>query len=141
MVDDERFVALIETDAIRTQIVRFARYLDERRWDEYSALFTEDGTLELPFGSWSGPTVIRDHVEADFAKYTATQHINSNYDIKLDGDTANVRATFVATHVTESDGTASWRGGGAYHLVLRQIAGAWRIKRLTIEPIWRYEMH
>ena len=87
--------------------MRFARYLDERRWDEYSALFTEDGILELPFGSWSGPAMIRAHVQADFAKYTATQHINSNYDIELDGDTANARATFVATHVTESDGTAS----------------------------------
>ena len=140
MADDERLVALLETEAVRVQIVRFARYLDERRWDDYSALFTDDGILELPFGSWEGPATIRAHVQAEFAKYTATQHINSNYDIQLDDDTANARATFVATHVTTSDGTALWRGGGAYHLVLHQIAGVWRIKRLTIEPAWRYEM-
>jgi 3-phenylpropionate/cinnamic acid dioxygenase small subunit len=139
MADDGRLLALLDTEAVRVQIVRFARYLDERRWDDYSALFTDDGILELPFGRWEGPAAILAHVKADFAHYTATQHINSNYDIELRGETASARATFVATHVTTSDGTALWRGGGAYHLELRQIDGVWRIKRLTIEPAWRYE--
>jgi 3-phenylpropionate/cinnamic acid dioxygenase small subunit len=139
MSNDERLAALLESEAIRIQIVRLARYMDERRWDEYSELFTDDGALELPFGSWKGPAAIRARVEADFADYTATQHLNSNYDIELQGDTATARATFVATHVTTPDGTAFWRGGGAYHVELRQVAGAWRIERLTIEPAWRYE--
>jgi 3-phenylpropionate/cinnamic acid dioxygenase small subunit len=137
MANDDRLAALLDTEAVRVAIVRLARYMDERRWDEYSALFTDDGILELPFGSWAGPAAIRARVQADLAGYTATQHLSSNYDIELRGETATARATFVATHVTTSDGTAYWQGGGAYHLALRRIAGAWRIKRLTIEPAWR----
>ena len=33
------------------------------------------------------------HVQADFAHYTATQHINSNHDIELRGDTASGSVT------------------------------------------------
>jgi 3-phenylpropionate/cinnamic acid dioxygenase small subunit len=139
MAYDERLVALLETEAIRIQIVRLARYMDERRWDEYSALFTDDGTLELPFGSSEGPAAIRARVEADLSNYTATQHLNSNYDIEVRGDTASARASFIATHVTTADGTGFWSGGGAYHLELREIAGVWRIERLIIKPAWRNE--
>ncbi len=139
VVSDERVLALLETEAVRIQIVRLSRYIDERRWDDYSALFTDDGVLELPFGKWEGPAAIRARVQADFVNYTATQHLNSNYDIEIIGDTASARATFIATHVLTSDGTTFWTGGGAYHIELRRVTGVWRIERLTIELAWRYE--
>ena len=135
--DAGALAALIDGEAVRAQITRFSRCLDERRWADAAALFTDDGALELPVGSWSGPAAILARVEADLAGYAATQHVSANHDVELHADTARVRTTFIATHVTDGDGTAFWRGGGIYHLELRRVDGSWRISRLRIEPVWR----
>ncbi len=138
MTDDPRLSVLFETEAIRTQMVRYPRYLDERRWDDYAALFTDDGVLAHPGGQADGPAAIRVRVEADLSVYAATHHLTSNYDIAIEGATANARATFIATHVTAPDASAYWQGGGAYRIAFRRIDGVWRIERLTIEPAWRF---
>jgi 3-phenylpropionate/cinnamic acid dioxygenase small subunit len=138
MTDDAALSALLETEAIRTQMVRYPRYLDERRWDDYVALFDDDGVLAHPGGRTEGAANIRTRVEADLGGYTATHHLTSNYDITVDGDTAVARATFIATHVTAPDGGAYWQGGGVYRIALRRVDGIWRIQALTIEPAWRF---
>ncbi len=137
MTGDEPLLALIDSEAVRAQITRFGRCLDEQRWEDYVALFTDDGVLELPFGSWSGRASILARVKADLDGYVATQHVGTNHDVELHGDTAHARTTFIATHVTAADGTAFWRGGGVYHVELRRVDGSWQISRLTIEPVWR----
>jgi uncharacterized protein (TIGR02246 family) len=137
VTDDERLAALCDRESIRTQITRFGRYLDERRWEEYAALYCEDGVLELPFGSWTGRTSILARVKADLAEYVATQHVSANHDVEVDGDNARARTTFIATHVTAEGGTAFWRGGGVYELELRRVDGAWQIARVAISPVWR----
>ncbi len=134
---DPALSALFDRETIRAQIICFGRYLDERRWEDYAALFADDGVLELPFGSWTGRASIVAQVMADLSGYTATLHVSANHDVELHGDGARARATFLATHVTAPDGTAFWQGGGVYHLELRRVDATWRIGRLTIEPVWR----
>ena len=137
MTNEDRLATLCDREAIRTQITRFGRYLDERRWEDYANLFSEDGVLELPVGSWTGRASILARVKEDLAGYVGTQHVSANHDVELDGDTARARTTFIATHVTAADGTAFWRGGGAYEIELRRVGGAWEIARMTISPAWR----
>jgi uncharacterized protein (TIGR02246 family) len=137
MTDDQRLTAMLDSEDIRALITRFGRCQDERRWANYAALFTEDGVLELPFGSWTGPGPISAQVESDLAVYVATHHVSTNHDVELDGDSALARVTFIATHVTSADGMAFWRGGGVYRFELRRVDGTWRIARVTIDPVWR----
>jgi uncharacterized protein (TIGR02246 family) len=136
MTDAERLSALLDSEAIRSLITRFGRCQDERRWADYAALFTDDGVLELPFGTAAGRGPISAQVESDLGIYVATQHVSTNHDVELNGDTALARATFIATHVTAADGTAFWRGGGVYRFELRRVDGTWLIARVTLTPVW-----
>lgn len=136
MTDAERLSRLIESEAIRALITRFGRCQDERRWADYAALFSDDGVLELPFATVTGRAGISAQVESDLGIYVATQHVSTNHDVELDGDTALARATFIATHVTTADGTAFWQGGGVYQFEFRRVDGAWQIARVTLTPGW-----
>jgi ketosteroid isomerase-like protein len=133
---DDRLQRLVDESDIRALISRFARLLDERRWKDYAALYTDDGTLELPFGRAEGRERIQQWAEAELGRYCATQHVGGAVDIEFDAGTVIVHATLLATHVASEDGRAFWTGGGWYALTLRREGGRWLFATVAARPSW-----
>lgn len=137
MPDAARLARLVDEDDIRTLLIRFGRLLDERRWDEYAALYARDAVLELPHARHEGRAGLAEFVGADLGRYVATQHISASHDIQVDGDIAMARSTLIGVHVTSEDRRSYWAGGGWYHTRLRRHSdGGWQLTHVSARPEW-----
>lgn len=135
-VSQERLQRLVDEDDIRTLLIRFGRALDERRWDDYAALYAEDAVLQLPHGRHEGRAGLADFVAADLGRYVATQHISASHDITVTGDTAEARASLFGAHITSEDRRSFWIGSGWYHTQLRRTTEGWLLTRVEARPEW-----
>ncbi|HEY1259663.1 MAG TPA: nuclear transport factor 2 family protein [Stellaceae bacterium] len=118
---------LEEKDAIREVLAEYCFCLDDGRFAEMAALFTEDGTWHTAFGKATGRAAI-----AEFAaglrsgspepRPRAIHHV-TNLVIALDGDTAKVRSNW--TTVQNSPEGPKIGSGGAYDDEMVKRAGRW----------------
>ncbi|MGP3980549.1 nuclear transport factor 2 family protein [Streptomyces sp. KR80] len=128
---------LVDRMAISDLLVAFARCLDEKDYDGYAALFTEDGILRLPGVEHQGRAGLAAFVANDLGRYERTHHISTNHQIAVDGDSATSRSYLQAVHVPrEADCTDWWAVGGWYDNTYRREDGGWRISTVHITPVW-----
>jgi hypothetical protein len=83
---------------------RYTRALDTRDWDMLAAVFTEDGGAEfdvLGIGHRPTPQAVVDLCRNALQDLTATQHLQGNHVVEVDGDTANAVCYMQATHFAE----------------------------------------
>jgi 3-phenylpropionate/cinnamic acid dioxygenase small subunit len=116
---------LTDADQIRNNISRFSKALDERRFADWAATFTEDGS----FGDRKGRAAIQGGIEnGELAKNPALQrkHAVMNTVITFTGaDTAHAESDLV---MFDSRNGERWytAGIGKYHDDLqRQPNGEW----------------
>jgi len=114
----------------------YCHAIDERRFDDFERLFTEDAvvTPRLAGVTYRGPAAIRVWLEAQPPAMRGL-HTTSNPNIVVDSDEARVRADFMV-HVTrgKSSVVGAW---GFYRDRLRRENGAWRFAERQIETQWR----
>ena len=119
--------ALEEKDAIREVLAEYCFRLDDGRFAEMAALFTENGTWDTAFGRATGRAVI-----ADLARSLREQagdqrpraaHLVTNISITLDGASAKVRSNW--TVVQNSPEGPKIGSGGAYQDELVKVGGQW----------------
>jgi uncharacterized protein (TIGR02246 family) len=121
-----------DKDAIRELLARYCFYLDDERFDDMAALFTQDGVWETAFGTGTG----HDGIVAQ-ARRIANQprprrvHLTTNIVIDLDGDTATVQSNWVLCQNTSSGPAIG--SGGAYHDRLVKQDGQWRFRHRRID--------
>lgn len=65
--------------------------------------------------------------------FTATQHLIGSHVVTVQGEVADCRAHFQATHVLDE---AQWILGGHYHFQLRHSDEAWQITAITMTALW-----
>jgi 3-phenylpropionate/cinnamic acid dioxygenase small subunit len=127
--------ALEEKDAIREVLAEYCFRLDDGRFDEMAALFTENGTWDTAFGRATGRAVI-----ADLARSLREQagdqrpqaiHLVTNMSIALDGASARVRSNW--TVVQNSPEGPKIGSGGAYHDELVKEHGHWLFRYRKID--------
>ncbi len=101
-------VALSDVEGIRKTLARFCQYLDERRWEEFTRLFTDDGTFLQCVGrdailAWtkSCPLAVRPELSR---KHTAPNSV-----IEVTGDSAHVVSDMV---YFDRIGDGPWTVGG-----------------------------
>lgn len=123
----------LEIDALLT---RYAKAVDRRDWDLYRTVFTPDARID--YTSAGGPATGVDEMCAwlddALSQFPATQHLVSNVDIAVDGDTATVEAMF-HNPMKMPDGSA-WVTGGWYHHDLVRTADGWRSADLVEETAY-----
>ena len=117
--------------AIQDLLTRYCRAIDTRAWDELDAVFTPDATID--YSSAGGAKGTFPEVKAWLAevlpRFAMSQHLITNFDVRIDGDTATSRV-----YVYNPMGTRNAAGGldlfffGGYYVdrLLRTPAG-WRI--------------
>jgi len=127
--------ALEDKDAIRELLAEYCYRLDNYRFDDMAALFTEDGTWDTAFGT--GTT--RAGIVGQLQKIAALSpdpkprriHHCTNIVIRLSGDMAKVASNWMVVENSEAGPRISSAGGYADDLV--KINGGWFFKYRKID--------
>jgi hypothetical protein len=128
---------LLDREAIKECKARYFRCMDEKKWDEWALVFTEDAHMEVP----EADMVVdgRDAIVASVSgvlEGVRTVHHGHMPEIEfIDVDSA--RAIWAMEDYVEfpplDDGTrVGLTGYGHYHEEYRRDDGAWRIARLHL---------
>ena len=129
--------ALNDKLEIHELLARYARGVDDRDWDVYRDVFTEDAHIDYTSAGAIAGT--RDEVVAFMQEVFPTiawsQHYITNIEVDLDGDTARARAMFYNPMQLPGMDAPSFCGGFYRHDLVRTADG-WRSRRLIEENRW-----
>jgi 3-phenylpropionate/cinnamic acid dioxygenase small subunit len=127
--------ALEEKDAIREVLAEYCFRLDDSRFAEMAALFTENGTWDTAFGRATGRTAIaelaRSLRERAGDQRPRAAHLVTNISITLDGASARVRSNW--TVVQNSPEGPRIGSGGAYRDELVKEHAQWLFRYRKID--------
>src|SRR5215467_8964102 len=91
--------AVDEKDAIREVLAEYCFRLDEGRFDEMAALFTEDGTWDTAFGKATGRQAIGELARNLRARVAEPRpravHLVTNIAVALESERATVRSNWM----------------------------------------------
>lgn len=122
---------------IHELLARYARGVDDRDWELYRSVFTDDATID--YSSAGAIAGSRDEVvawfEQNFGVIPWTQHYITNVEIDLDGDAARVRAMFYNPMQLPGMAEPSFCGGFYHHELVRTPDG-WKSRHLREENRW-----
>jgi uncharacterized protein (TIGR02246 family) len=125
---------LAEKDEIRELMSAYCFHVDNGEFDQFAALFTEDGVFEAgPFGKLEGREAIRDFITAHVPRAgegAARKHCTLNHIIRIEGSEA--RASSYIVMLREGDGGIMASFAGRYDDVIVKQRGEWRFKSRKI---------
>jgi len=137
----EDLAYLCDRREIDDLLVRYAKVIDTRRWDELDTVFTADASLDYrSAGGMRGPLAeVGAWLSEVLQVFSWTQHlvVNRVVDLVPGADVATARSDFVNPNGAVIEG-APWLFvvGGAYHDHLARTPGGWRITRRVEETLW-----
>ena len=118
----------IEIDDVLT---RYATAVDTRDWNLYQTVFTADALIDYTSsgGIRGGVAEMTKWLSDALSIFSMSQHLVTNRDIQVAGDTATSRSYFYnPMGRTKRDGTLELMFvGGFYRDQLRRTADGWRI--------------
>ena len=127
--------AVDDKEAIRELLAEYCFRLDDGRFAEMAALFTEDGTWDTAFGKAVGPAAIAALAQSLRERAGATRpravHLVTNIVIALDGDRAQARSNWMV--IENSAAGPKIGSGGAYLDDIVKAAGRWRFRYRRID--------
>jgi 3-phenylpropionate/cinnamic acid dioxygenase small subunit len=118
---------------------RFARLLDEKRWEDVDAVLTEDVTVHSPRGGeLHGIDKVVGFLRQGEVEGEHTQHTTTDLLVEVGGDQAEASANSLVYYYR--DGQAPYFTGGLrqHYTAVRTPAG-WRISGVRIMPAWTRE--
>lgn len=127
------------TQTISNAVIRFFAGVDGRNWASVEALM--QAPFHLDYSSFgAGPAA--DLAPSDIIKgwqgilpgFDATQHHLGPLDITEDGETAQVKASVIASHhIAEAEGGELWVVHGDYDIELAKADEGWILTSLTFQ--------
>jgi 3-phenylpropionate/cinnamic acid dioxygenase small subunit len=127
--------AVEDKDAIRELLAEYCFRLDDGRFDEMAALFTEDGTWDTAFGKAVGRAAIaelaRNLRERAGAARPRAVHLVTNIVIALDGERAQARSNWMVMQ-NGPDGPKIG-SGGAYLDDVAKAGSGWLLRYRKID--------
>ena len=127
---------LIDRAEITDLLSRYARAVDRKDWQLFRSVFTPDARIDYTqMGGIAGDVdEVVGFLTEVMAMFEAKQHLISNVEIDLDGDTAKVTAlVYNALKLPDHD---VWGTGGWYHHELVRTPDGWRSRSLVEEASW-----
>jgi len=129
LIDDER--------AIIDLTIAYTWALDTGRFEDLRQVFAEDAVGDLLGVRSEGREAIMARIADALSKLDATQHLISNHQVRVDGDTATCRCYLVGQHVKKgTPGGDTFIIAGTYADELARTADGWRITHRTLSPAW-----
>jgi 3-phenylpropionate/cinnamic acid dioxygenase small subunit len=127
--------AVEEKDAIREVLAEYCFRLDDGRFDEMGALFTEDGTWDTAFGKAAGRLAIAELARSLRARAAEPRpravHLVTNIVIALDGEQATIRSNWMVMR-TGPEGPHIGSGGAYYDEMVKE-RGCWLFRYRKID--------
>ena len=122
--------------ALGALLTRYATAVDRRDWDLYRTVFTSDAEIDYTSAGGIAGTVdeVVEFLEIALSGFEMTQHLVSNVEASIEGDTARVTAMF--NNPMRLTGGDTWFTGGWYHHDLVRTADGWRSRKLREESAW-----
>ncbi len=128
--------ALADRIAVEDLLTRYAKAVDRRDWEQYRSIFTADAEIDYTSAGGIAGTIdeIVAFLSTSLEMFEMTQHLVSNIDLEVNGDSATVTAMF--NNPMRLPGGDTWFTGGWYHHDLVRTADGWRSRRLREETAW-----
>jgi hypothetical protein len=127
--------AVEDKDAIRELLAEYCFRLDDGRFAEMAALFTEDGTWDTAFGKAVGRGAIAALAQSLRERAGAARpravHLVTNIVITLAGERAQAHSNWIV--IENSAGGPKIGSGGAYLDDLAKLAEGWRFRYRKID--------
>lgn len=122
-----------EKNAIRELLATYCFHLDNYRFAEMAALFTEDGVWDTAFGKGSGRAGIVAQAEAiggPNAPRPRRVHLTTNIVIVLKGDTASVESNWTVIQNSDSGPRIGSAGGYQDQVVKRNGTWMFQVRKI-----------
>lgn len=125
-----------DASGVRRLLALYCQLLDDRRYDEWSALFTDNGVWALGGREYHGPAETRafmDQLLRD-RPHRRTRHLNTNLVIEVDGTEGRVTSDYAMLAREPDDAPWTVIAFGRYvDRVVHSISG-WQFaeRRLTV---------
>lgn len=117
---------------------RHGRWLDGKRFDDASSVFTEDATVVVASGEVQGIDRVADLARSSHSGFAVTHHLTANPLIEIEGGRADVTAQQIAVFCRA--GTApEFLIGERYRMRAVRTRQGWRFSRVEGEPLWRLD--
>ena len=116
-----------DKEAIRELFSEYCFRMDDRRFAELGALFTEDGDWIARYARARGPAEIAALMARNIPAEPKRKHFVMNSLIRLDGDRASARTSYLV--VLQASGARLVPSvAGTYEDVLVRTTGGWRFR-------------
>jgi 3-phenylpropionate/cinnamic acid dioxygenase small subunit len=116
--------------------IRYCWALDTKDWAVLDTVFTEDANGDL-LEDVVGRVAIKKRVETALSRMDETQHLISNHQIVVRGDTATCRCYLQAQHVRKAaHGGPNFIIAGRYEDELKRTPEGWRISFRRLVVMW-----
>ncbi|MCH2173387.1 nuclear transport factor 2 family protein [Myxococcota bacterium] len=128
---------LLEIEQIKQLKARYFRLMDQKRWDEFAQLFTEDceqSWQPAPGESANGGRGrqgVTDFIRDSLAGMRSTHHGHMP-EIEITSPTTATAVWALFDHCTQ-DGAGVFHGAGYYRDEYQKIDGQWRIRSTHLE--------
>ncbi|OBH11156.1 nuclear transport factor 2 family protein [Mycobacterium sp. E1747] len=133
---EARLQWLVDRAEIGDLLTAYALGVDAKNWPAIAALFTDDGVIESPLGSFPASEYSR-YAGAVVEPFWATHHMITNHAVTIDGDRATSRAYLQAIHLSEpSDPMRHADIGGWYDHEYVRVDGRWRVAKMVLGFVW-----
>jgi ketosteroid isomerase-like protein len=117
--------------------VRYAWSLDSKDVDGLRDVFTPDATAMLRGVECRGVDQIIARIGGSILRLDCTQHLISNHQVVVDGDTATHRCQLQSQHVrAAAEGGSNFIVGGYYEDRLVRTPDGWRITHRLMQQTW-----
>jgi len=117
--------------------VRYAWALDSKNVDGLRDVFTPDATAMLRGVECRGVDQIIARIGGSILRLDCTQHLVSNHDVVVDGDTATHRCQLQSQHVrAAAEGGDNFIVGGYYEDRVVRTPEGWRIAHRLMQQTW-----
>lgn len=116
--------------ALQDVMLRYAATVDEKDYEGYRALFTDDvQVVGMGQKEFNGMDDFFPWWKNAIDQYDATQHMLGPMLATIDGDTAKTRSDVQATHYPKGDKETTITLWATYKTDMRRVDGEWKISR------------
>ena len=130
-------MSLVDERAIIQLTIDYAWALDTSDWDALRRVFTPDVVAHLGTGEQIGIEAVIEKCSGALGPLDDSQHIVTNQQVTVDGDTATCRAYLHAQHIRrQTEGGDLFVVAGRYEDQLVRTANGWRIKARDLIVMW-----
>jgi 3-phenylpropionate/cinnamic acid dioxygenase small subunit len=117
--------------------LRYARSIDTKDFDLFMSCFTIDALFGLPKLRMDPGMKLELALPFLDSLFSATQHVTTNFEVTVNGDRAEMRSLYIATHVwRENVADPLFVMGGHYEDKLVRSGDGWRIQDRLLVNAW-----